>query len=204
MALTPGYVGGTLAQRTDLAGQRARARAITLPAVLGGLFGAGLLLLAGEDLFEALVPWLLLVAAVLIGADRWLKRWVTGRIAAHDAAGGGTAPAAIAAFVGSTYGGFFGAGLGIILLALYAQVVPESLARINALKQLTSFLANVTAAAFLLFSGKVVWSAAAVMAVGALAGGVLAGRYVRRAHPSVLRGVVVAIAVVVALVYLLK
>ncbi|MFV0525523.1 MAG: TSUP family transporter [Acidimicrobiales bacterium] len=82
--------------------------------------------------------------------------------------------------------------------------IAQSLARINALKQLTSFLANITAATFLLFSGRVVWSAAAVMAVGALTGGVLAGRYVHRASPGVLRTVVAVIAVAVAVAYLVR
>lgn len=205
VALTPGYIGGTLAQRADLEHQRSRALVIAIPAIAGGLIGAALLLVAGEQLFRDLVPWLILVAAALIGGDKWLKRWVTARLTREGVSqrvhlGG----AALAALVGSIYGGFFGAGLGIILLALYSLVLPETLVRINALKQLTSFLANCTAAAFLVFSGKVVWTAVAVMSVCALSGGVLAGKYVRRANPDVLRAVVVVIAVAVAIVYLVR
>ncbi|MCC6832094.1 MAG: sulfite exporter TauE/SafE family protein [Thermoleophilia bacterium] len=205
VALTPGYIGGTIAQRADLEHQRTRALVVAVPAIVGGLIGAALLLVAGERLFRDLVPWLILLAAVLIGGDRWLKRWVTARLTAdgtsHRVHLGG---AALAALAGSVYGGFFGAGLGIILLALYSLVLPETLVRINALKQLTSFLANSTAALFLVFSGKVVWEAVAVMAVCALAGGVLAGRFVRRANPDVLRAVVVVIAVIVAIVYFVR
>lgn len=203
VSLTPGYVGGTLAQRADLENQGPRVLVVAVPAVVGGLVGAALLLLTGEDLFRALVPWLILGAAVLIGADPWMKRWVTHRLTAEGTSHAAhLGLAALAAFVGSVYGGFFGAGLGIILIALYSLVLPESLVRINALKQLTSFLANATAAAYLLFSGEVVWEAAAVMAVCALLGGVLAGRFVRRVNPDVLRGIVVVISVTVAAVYL--
>ena len=92
-------------------------------------------------------------------------------------------------------------GLGIILLALYSLVVPDTLVRINALKQATSFAANVSASLFFVFSGHVVWEAAIVMAVGALLGGTLAGRVVRFINPTILRVVVVAIGLVVAVVY---
>lgn len=205
VALTPGYIGGTLAQRADLENQRSRALVVAVPAIVGGLIGAVLLLATGEALFRSLVPWLILVAAVLIGADPWMKRWVTARLTAEGTSRHAHLVAAgAAALVGSVYGGFFGAGLGIILLALYSLVLPETLVRINALKQLTSFLANSTAALFLIFSGRVVWEAVAVMAVCALAGGVLAGRFVRRVDPNLLRGLVVTIALVVAAVYFVK
>jgi len=202
VALTPGYIGGTLAQRADLEGQRDRAWVVALPALVGGIAGAGLLLVTGEDLFRSLVPWLILAAAALIGVDPLVKRWVRGRLSEGEAHRPRLGAAALAALAGSVYGGFFGAGLGIVLLALYSLVLPETLVRVNALKQLTSFMANAAAAGFLLFSGRVEWSAAAVMAVGALAGGVAAGRFVRRVDPNVLRAIVVVIGVAVAVAYL--
>ncbi|HWH14411.1 MAG TPA: sulfite exporter TauE/SafE family protein [Miltoncostaeaceae bacterium] len=204
VALAPGYLGGTLAQRADLAGQRDRAWSVALPALLGGVAGAALLLVTGEDLFRSLVPWLILVAAVLIGADPLVKRWVRRRLAEGEEHRPHPAAAVLAALAGSVYGGYFGAGLGIILLALYSLVLPETLVRVNALKQLTSFLANVAAAGFLVFSGRVEWTAAGVMAVGALAGGVLAGRFVRRVDPDLLRALVVVIGVTVAVVYFVR
>ena len=200
VALSPGYVGGTLAQRADLEGQRARVRAIAIPAIVGGLVGGALLLVAGAATFRALVPWLILIASALLAIDPIAKRWVRARVS-HPAAHGTLALTGVVAFVGSVYGGFFGAGLGIILLALYSLVVPDTLLRINALKQATSFAANVAAALFFVFSGHVVWEAAIVMAVGALLGGMLAGRIVRFINPTALRAVVVVIGIVVALVF---
>jgi uncharacterized protein len=202
VALSPGYVGGTLAQRADLAGQRARVRAVAIPAIIGGLVGGALLLIAGAATFRALVPWLILVASALLAIDPLAKRWARARLS-HPAVHGNLAATGAVAFLGSVYGGFFGAGLGIILLALYSLVVPDTLLRINALKQATSFAANAAAALFFVFSGHVVWEAAIVMAVGAMLGGGLAGRIVRFVNPAVMRAVVVAIGVVVAIVYFL-
>jgi len=200
VALSPGYIGGTLAQRADLEGQRARVRAVAIPAIAGGLVGGALLLIVGAATFRALVPWLILIAAGLLAIDPIAKRWVRAR-GSHPATHGSLLLTGLVAFVGSIYGGFFGAGLGIILLALYSLVVPDTLVRINALKQATSFAANVAAALFFVFSGHVVWEAAIVMAVGALLGGVLAGRVVRFINPTALRAVVVVIGVVVAVVF---
>ena len=206
VALSPGYISGTAAQRYDLQGQKRRAMVVALPALLGGIAGGALLLVTGEKLFSSLVPWLILAAAVLIGADPWMKRWVKDRVAAHgdQPTTGHLVATGIAAFVGSVYGGFFGAGLGIILLALYSLVVPDNLIRINALKQLTSAVANLAAAVFLFFSGHVEWVVVPVMAVGAMVGAWVAGRWVRGVDPQVLRGAVVVISVCVAIAYFMR
>jgi uncharacterized membrane protein YfcA len=203
VALSPGYLGGTLAQREDLEPQRARIRAVALPAVLGGVGGGTLLLITGADAFRSLVPWLILLATALVAIDPVAKRWVRSR-SAHPSGQGSIRAAAAVAFLGGVYGGFFGAGLGIVLLGLYAIVVPQSLVRTNALKQFTSFLANTAAALFFVFSGHVVWIAAVVMAGGALLGGATAGKYVRNVRPDVIRAMVVMIGLVVAVVYFLK
>lgn len=205
VALSPGYISGAYTQRDDLRGQRRRAAAVALPALVGGIAGSLLLLGTGEKLFSQLVPWLILVAAVLIGADPWLKRWAKNRIATHaEASGGHLAVTGAAAFVGAVYGGFFGAGLGIILLALFSVVVRENLIRINALKQLTSSVANLAAAAFLVFSGYVEWQVVPVMAVGAIVGAAAASKWVRGVDPQVLRAAVVVISVCVAVAYFIK
>ena len=102
------------------------------------------------------------------------------------------------------YGGYFGAGLSVIILAVLGLVIDDNLTRLNALKQALAFAVNVAAATFFLFSGQVVWAAAAVMAVGALGGGNLGGRFAGRIKPQVLRAVVVTIGVIVALIYLFR
>jgi len=104
----------------------------------------------------------------------------------------------------AVYGGYFGAGLSVIILAVLGLVLNDSLIRLNALKQAVAFSVNIAAAVFFLFSGKVVWSAALVMAAGAIIGGMLGGKLAGRIKPSSLRWVVVTIGVIVAVTYLVR
>jgi uncharacterized membrane protein YfcA len=104
----------------------------------------------------------------------------------------------------SVYGGYFGAGLGVMLLSALGLTLDDSLTRITALKQATSAMVNIAAAIYFLFSGQVVWTLALVMAIGALIGGVLGGRLAGRIEPSTLRWVVVLIGVVISIVYFVR
>lgn len=203
VALCPGYVGGTLAQSADLKGQRARLVWILPLVFVGGLCGGLLLLVTEARVFRALIPWLILGASLLLAAQGSLRGWLqrsrekAGK-ASHDAS------AALPVFLGAVYGGYFGAGLGVIMLAVLGLFLSDSLIRLNALKQAISFSTNVAAALFFLFSGMVVWDAAVVMAVGALLGGVLGGRFARWLDPQVLRWIVVAIGVGISAYYFLN
>jgi uncharacterized protein len=205
VALVPGYLGGALSQRADLSGQRRRVIAAAVPAAAGGLVGGSLLLWTGATLFEALVPWLILGATALLAVEPWLKKSAARRLGTprtgerQHLAGVG-----VAAFTGSVYGGYFGAGLGIILLALFSSLLPDSLKRVNALKQTVSLLANGAAAVLFAATGEVAWAAAAVMAVGALLGGALGGRFAGRVREDILRWVIVALGSVVATVYFVR
>jgi uncharacterized membrane protein YfcA len=106
--------------------------------------------------------------------------------------------------LGAIYGGYFGAGLSVIVLAVLGLTLEDTLTRLNALKQIVGFSVNAAAAIFFLFSGLVHWPAALVMAVGALIGGVLGGRLAGRVKPSTLRWMVVSIGVIVAIIYFVK
>jgi hypothetical protein len=106
--------------------------------------------------------------------------------------------------VASVYGGYFGAGLGVMTLAVLGLTLHDNLTRLNAIKQFIALFANIAAAVFFLFSGKVVWAAALVMMIGALAGGSLGGLLVGRISPAVLRRVVVAAGIIIAGIYFVK
>jgi uncharacterized membrane protein YfcA len=168
------------------------------------LVGGVLLLLTGEELFRELVPFLILGATGLLAAQERVRALVARRLAAGSGGDPSEVWAAAPAFAASVYGGYFGAGLGVILLAVLGLVLEDSLTRVNALKQALSFCVNVTAAVYFLFSGKVVWSLAAVMALGAVAGGSLGGRLAGRMRPERLRRVVVAIGLLVGVGYLVR
>ncbi|HSD48535.1 MAG TPA: sulfite exporter TauE/SafE family protein [Actinomycetota bacterium] len=204
VALSPGYLGGTYAQRSDLAGQRGRLRLLVPVVVLGGLTGGVLLLATGEDLFRELVPFLILGASLLVLLQERIRARVLRRTAEGEPAGPHEAWVAVPAFAASVYGGYFGAGLGVILLAVLGLVLEDTLTRVNALKQALSFCVNVAAAAFFLFSGKVVWSAALVMAFAALVGGSIGGRLAGRMRAELLRRIVALIGFAVGIAYLVK
>jgi uncharacterized protein len=104
----------------------------------------------------------------------------------------------------AVYGGYFGAGVSVMVLAMLGLVLDDSLTRLNALKQAVSFSINIAAAVFFLFSGQVLWLAAFVMAIGALAGGVLGGRLAGKIKPGTLRRIVIVVGLVVALVYFVR
>jgi uncharacterized membrane protein YfcA len=111
-----------------------------------------------------------------------------------------SAPVGLAAI----YGGYFGAGLSVILLATLGLVIDDSLTRLNALKQTIALSVNLSAAIYFAFSGQVVWPVALVMAACALIGGSLGGRLAGRVQPSTLRAIIVTLGLIIAVVYLVK
>ena len=204
VALCPGYLGATFAQSKDLRGQKKRLWLLLPAGVVGGVIGGFLLLHTGEKLFRSLVPVLILIASALLAVQDLLRGWLTRRAAKAGSEGMDEKWAALPIGLAAVYGGYFGAGLSVIILAVLGLTLEDTLTRLNALKQGVAFSANIAAAIFFVFSGQVVWSAALVMMVGALAGGVLGGRLAGRIKPSVLRAVVVVIGVIVAVIYFIR
>jgi uncharacterized protein len=201
VALCPGYLGGVLAQRNDLAGQRHRFVRLGIAASVGGVAGAALLLATGDAAFRKLVPFLLLFACAVLGFQNQIK----ARFVKPGDPNDQVRPSAVAAVgVGAVYGGYFGAGLGILLLAILGVTMTDRLARLNALKQWISLVVNTTAAIFFVFRAPVAWSAVAVMAPASLLGGSAGGKLAGTLSPTKLRAVVLAIGVLVALVELAK
>jgi uncharacterized membrane protein YfcA len=204
VALCPGYLGATIAQSNDLLGQEERLW-LCLPAgLLGGILGGVLLLNTGEHAFRAMVPYLILLASALLAVQEPLRAWLVRRADHTGAHAASHKLAASAVGLAAIYGGYFGAGLSVIVLAMLGLTIDDSLTRLNAMKQAIALCVNVAAAVFFLFSGHVVWLVAIVMAVGALLGGVLGGRLAGRIKPVVLRSIVVAVGLVVAIIYLVR
>ena len=203
VALFPGYLGATLAQRRELAGQGPRLRQLLPVAGLGGLLGGLLLLHTDSSLFDRLVPWLILSGSLLLAIQGRVRAWVVARSKRH-----GRSPSERWAFVpvfgAAVYGGYFGAGLSVIVLAVLAMTLEDDLTRLNGLKQAIAFVTNMAAAGLFLCVGQLSWPAVLVMASGALAGGALGGRLAGRINPETLRAVVVTIGLVVAVVYFVR
>lgn len=201
VALCPGYLGGILSQFKDLRGQ-ARRLWLLLPAgAAGGLLGALLLQVTDERLFRELVPYLILIAAGLLALQKPLRAWLKRRTQSAGSAAGSDLWVTVPVGIAAIYGGYFGAGLSVIILAVLGLTCDGSLTRLNALKQTISFSTNVAAAVLFLFSSMIVWPVALVMIAATLLGGALGGKLAGRVRPDVLRLIVVVIGVVVAVIY---
>ncbi|MFN9988986.1 MAG: sulfite exporter TauE/SafE family protein [Cyanobacteriota bacterium] len=203
VALTPGYLGAAWAQRRDLSGQCGRVRWLVPAALLGGLAGGWLLLVSEERLFTALVPWLILVGSLLLALQDRLGAVVRGR---SPSAGRRGLPllATVAVALAAVYGGYFGAGLSVILLAALALSLEDTLVRLSGLKQLLAFATNVSAAVVFIGSGRVAWDMGLALAGGAVVGGGLGGGLARRVNGEVLRWVVVGLGLAIGLGLLLR
>ena len=204
VALCPGYLAATFAQYKDLKGQQRRL-CLYLPAgAMGGTAGGFLLLHTGESAFQALVPYLILFATGLLAVQDSFRVWLIHRSEhpgfLHKQENRGVLPA----FLASVYGGYFGAGVSVMVLAVLGLMLDDPLNRLNALKQAISFAINIAAATFFLFSDRVLWPVALVMAVGALIGGALGGKLAGHIKPAHLRRLVVGIGIGVAVVYLVR
>lgn len=195
VALWPGYLGGVVGFRPELAGQRDRVRQVVVAAVLGSAVGCALLLMLPSSAFDAIVPVLVLMAAVLLYFQPRLKAYAAARQAAKP---GARWELPVAVGLGAVYGGYFGGALGVILLGVLALVSPDTLRRNNALKAVISLVScSVTVVVFGLF-GPVHWGAVALAAPTALIGGVVGARLARRIRDDVLRWVVIVLSVGVA------
>jgi uncharacterized membrane protein YfcA len=200
LALLPGYLGATWAQRRELFGQGARLRVLVPLALVGGLVGGLLILSTSEKVFRALVPFLILFAAALLSLQDVIRRRLLARTHRRESLAWALPPLGLAA----VYGGYFGAGVGVIMLAFLAIALDDNLVRLNALKQALSLSCNFAAALFFLGSGRIDWMVTAVMSGAALIGGVLGGALVSRIPARVLRWVVVTFATGLAVLYLVR
>jgi len=187
-----------------LRGQKARLWIVVPASIVGGVIGGFLLLQTGERLFRELVPYLILLASGLLAIQDPIRAWLIRRLAEGETSAGMEKSAWLPIGLASIYGGYFGAGLSVIVLSALGLTLEDTLTRLNALKQAVAFSVNVAAAIFFLFSGQVVWSAALVMAVGALIGGTLGGRLAGRIRPSTLRWTVVTIGVIISIIYFVR
>jgi uncharacterized protein len=207
VALTPGYLGGTVGYRRELAGQRARILALGATSAAGAVVGAFLLLVSSAALFERIVPFLIFLACGLLAAQTHLARLVRRRRQGRDGPPPGEAPAGrdrhtapmfAAQFLAAVYGAYFGAGVGIMMLAILGIFLADSLQRLNALKGLLSLLVSVVAAIYFALFADVAWAAVAVMATASLLGGQLGVALARHLNDQALRWLVIAFGATVA------
>jgi uncharacterized membrane protein YfcA len=204
VALVPGTIGGMWSQRKDFKSQYKRLLKLLPVAIIGGIAGGLLILNTSENSFRSLIPYLILVATVLLGFQVRIKNWVVSRIGQAHTEHHNPIFMLSLVFAASIYGGYFGAGLGVILMATLGLVTDDSLTRLNFLKQALGFAINLAAAIYFAFSGKVDWMIAFIMIFGSLTGGLIGGKLAGKMKPELLRWIVVAAGLIAAFVFFLK
>ncbi len=204
VALVPGTIGGMWSQRKDFRSQYQRLLKLLPAAIVGGIAGGLLILNTNENTFRSIIPYLILLATLLLAAQGTIKSWVVKRIGHAHTEHHNPLIMLSLAFLASIYGGYFGAGLGVILMAVLGFVTDDSMTRLNFLKQALGFAINLAAAIYFAFSGKVDWMVALVMVFGSLIGGLIGGKLAGKMKPELLRWIVVSAGLIAAVIFFLK
>ncbi|HEX2131715.1 MAG TPA: sulfite exporter TauE/SafE family protein [Actinophytocola sp.] len=193
LGLVPGSVSGAVGYRRELAGQRGRLLRLGAVTALGAVGGAMVLLVLPPDAFELIVPWLILLALVLVLIQPWLARRLADRTDRHEHGG----PVLLLGVLGvGVYGGYFGASQGVLNLALMGIMLDEDLQRLNAAKNVLTATANLVAGLVFVFVADVAWLVVVLLAAGSMVGGHLGATFGRRLRPLWLRVLIVTVGVV--------
>ncbi|MFG2071346.1 sulfite exporter TauE/SafE family protein [Nonomuraea maritima] len=192
IGLVPGGLAGVMGYRAELTGQRARLLRLAPASVVGSLAGAVALLTLPERTFTAIVTVLVAVSCAMV----LFQPKLGALFAARRGQGNGGPWLWLGAFAAGVYGGYFGAGQGILLIGLLSILLADGLQRINAAKNVLVVLVNGAAAVLYALVAHVDWVAVLLVAAGSMAGGFAGARVGRRLPAPVLRGVVVCIGVV--------
>ena len=209
VALWPGSLSGAWAYRQELARYRRYLLPMGAASLLGGAAGGLLLLLAGDARFSALIPWLLAFATLLFAFSPQLSRALrqirpAGQSQAGGSHGAGSPVGWGVQLLVSVYGGFFGAGMGILMMASLAIGGHEDVQHINALKNiLSAVIYSVTVVTFVV-AGAVSWPHTVVMLVTASFGGYWGARMARKIQGPWLRRLVIAVGCALTVYYFYK
>jgi uncharacterized protein len=203
VGLVAGNASSTWGYRADLSGQWDRLRWQIPASLAGAVLGAYLLLHLPENVFIKVVPVLLVLALVLVVAGPGIQSWARRRAEAQGRSPEHVTPARMVVLVLGTfavgvYGGYFTAAQGILLVGVMGALLPESVQRMNAAKNLMTLVVNVVAAvAYTLVAfDRISWPVAGIIAVGSLVGGTVGARYGRRLSPNALRGTIVVVGLI--------
>ncbi|MBI5086588.1 MAG: sulfite exporter TauE/SafE family protein [Acidobacteria bacterium] len=179
-AIWPGTLGGMWGYRLELRTVPRRYLALLAPSLTGGIAGAVLLRMTPASAFSAMVPYLILFATVLFVAQETIQRWLGLHHGNDQGSGRWLAGAMAFQFLVGIYGGYFGAGIGILMLAALSLLGMSDIHQMNGLKNVLGGSINGIAALYFIYSGMVYWPDVLVMAVAAILGGWASARIARR------------------------
>jgi uncharacterized membrane protein YfcA len=202
VGLIPAGLSGSFGYRDELRVHPRVAATVISTCALGAVLGAFLLLGLDPSVFEAVVPWLILFTCLLVGAQPWITRWLKRH---HDAANPpepresmSPVTTLFAALTG-VYGGYFGAGSGVMMVAVLGLGLDLELRFVNALKTLAVLSGNVVAGLIFVFVADLDWRAIVLLALGSVVGGYVGARVGRRLPPTLFRVLVVIAGVLAAI-----
>ncbi len=192
VGVVPSYLAGLSTYRRTASVDRRRLRALIVPSLLGTLVGCALLLTGSAQTFRAVVPWMIGAATLLFAAAPVIARRLPHMEADHPAR---RRALSVGVFLAAIYGGYFGAGLGIMLLAVMALTLPEDIHQLQGLRATLSTLICACAALVFVLRGHLALSAVAMLLIGSLIGGWLGTKLISRLSPPAVRVVVVAVGI---------
>ena len=196
VALWPGSMASAGAYRKELEAQRNTLYSLGLSSLVGGIIGAKILLITKPATFEKLLPYLLLAATSLFAFGPTVSAYFKARSKGSLSTGSANlAVVCVLQFAIAIYGGFFGGGIGILMLASLSLMGMEHIHTMNALKTVLGSLINGAAVVMFIIAGKVLWPQAIIMIAGAVFGGYFGAFYARRISPAKVRAFVIFIGV---------
>jgi uncharacterized protein len=204
VGLVPAGVSGSFGYRAELREHPRITWTVVATCALGAICGAVLLLALPASVFEAVVPWLILFTCLLVGVQPWVARWLRSR--GGEDVGPRTRMGPVTTFFAlltGVYGGYFGAGSGVMMVAVLGLGLDIELRVVNALKTLAIFAGNVVAGLIFVAVADLDWRAIGLLAAGSVVGGYVGARVGRRLPPTLFR-VLVVVAGITAAVLLLR
>lgn len=197
ISIWPGHAASLLGYRVELRRHAGRLKSGAWASVPGAIAGAVLLAATGDGLFRQLIPWLLLVATLLFAFGPGLR----SRLSASRSGDLPKPAIFLLDLIAAIYGGYFGAGLGILLMAVLTLAGLSDANEANAVKNALATLVSSIAVAVFIATGIIAWGPAAAVLAGAIAGGYLGARFARRINPAILRAIVIAVGLALTWLY---
>jgi uncharacterized protein len=204
VAIWPAGIAGAVAYRKDIDQPRSMLVTLGISSFVGGAVGAYLLLRTPDITFLWLLPWLMLFACLLFSFGPAISKRLRSGRAVKDGGARSYVLGAILQLAIALYGGYFGGGMGIMMLAVWSVLGMTNVHAMNGLKGLLGVIINGTAIVAFIVAGKIVWGPGLVMVVGATLGGYGAARLARRIDPKWVRGFVVVVGWAITIYFFVK
>jgi uncharacterized protein len=199
VALFPGVFASAWAYRTDFQRlEKVPLKPAIIVSIVGGIAGALLLLFTAQKTFDAIIPWILLMATIALAAGPTVSRMLNSRVRI------GTRTLILLQFLCAIYGGYFGGAVGIIMLAVWSMAGLHDVHAMNAGRTLLGGVMNAAAVICFVIAGKIWWLQAMLLLIAAVIGGYAGARLAKRVNPAIIRGVIIAISAAVTVAFFVR